>query len=55
MRVRSPRWRTVHLLSADFDRLAGAFAPSNLDPDPSLVPVFDPFNTDNRTLGEVFA
>lgn len=62
MRVRSPRWRTVHLATADFDRLAAPFAPPAADsgragaPD---SPVFDPLSAgiggDNRGRNPVFA
>ncbi len=55
MRVRSPRWRTVHLLSGDFDRLSGAFAPTRFGSDPALIPAFDPLGEDNHTTESVFA
>lgn len=62
MKVRSPRWRTVHLSTADFDRLAGPFAPSMLAMGAESAPdspVFDPLSTgsdrDNQRRNRVFA
>ncbi|MFG0307086.1 MAG: HYExAFE family protein [Phycisphaerales bacterium JB040] len=41
MRVRSPRWRTVDLGRADFDRLAHPFAPGTRGHGP-VVPALEP-------------
>ncbi|MCA9302571.1 MAG: HYExAFE family protein [Phycisphaerales bacterium] len=62
MKVRSPRWRTLHLSTADFDRLAAPFAPpsaASAHAGAGESPVFDPFarNTlgDNPARNPVFA
>ncbi len=59
MRVRSPRWRTVHLLTADFERLASPFAPPSTRAQAGSAPIFDPFESQidlsNRRQSRVFA
>jgi hypothetical protein len=55
MKIRSPRWRTVHLLTADFDRLASPFASTADRTEPEMAPVFDPFDKHNRTVAPIFA
>jgi len=62
IRVRSPRWRTVHLPTADFDRLAAPFAPPAAGAGLGGAvdsPVFEPFGApedgDIRDQNRVFA